>query len=83
MRSGYSQQHAVSKEAVVDGIVVDGEEDDRKGHLRMFTNSSSTDIFYAFVEYGPLSDKNNMVEPSITQTACVDAWLVTVLRCLE
>lgn len=46
-------------------------------------NNISVDIYYAFLDYGPLTRNNYKVHRSIMQFARLDDLVVTVLACLE
>lgn len=54
LESGLSQQQVVSRNSVVGGTVVDGEDYDEVVRLRLFGNSTPVDSFYAFPNQRPL-----------------------------
>lgn len=70
-------------EAVAGGTVADGEENDEKDYLCLFGNIIFVDIFYVFLENTPLRAFDDIEDESVMQTARIDAWVETVLTCLE
>lgn len=60
--SGSGQHQVVSTEALASGTVVDEEEDGEYRCIRLFGNGISVDIFYALLDYRPLSHDSDIVE---------------------
>lgn len=76
-------QEVLSKEAVVGGTVVEEVEGHKKGRLWLFGNSITVNIFYAFLNYRPLKNRDEIVEGSITKRSRLDAWVAAALIRLE
>lgn len=70
-------------EAVVGRKVVDGKQNNDEEHLCVFGNRISVDIFYASLDYRPLSGINDSVEGSIVQLYRLDSWVKTMLSCVK
>lgn len=57
----------LSKTAVVDGIVENGEVNDEEKRLRFVRNCTSVDIFHASLVYRLFSGNDDMTEGSVMQ----------------
>lgn len=77
------QQNVSSTGEAVSWTIVNGEENDREERPCFFGNSISANTFYPIVNSGPLSATDELVEGSIMLLVFVDAWVATVLRCLN
>lgn len=60
-------QEVESPEPVVGRIVVGKEEDDEEKRLLLYTNGISVDIHYAFLDYEPLCEYDDVVEGNVMQ----------------
>lgn len=81
--SGPGQQQLVSTEAIVDGTVLDVKRNDEEKSLCSFGISISLVIFFANLDYRPLSGNSDTVEGSMMQLAGIHAFVGTVLTCLR
>lgn len=70
-------------EAVVSWKVVDGEGCFEEKRICLLRNSISVDIYYAFIDYRPLTDDDDVVEGGMMQTARLDTGVATLLTCFE
>lgn len=71
--SSCQEQLAISKhKRGASGTVVDKEGPEEEEHVCSYENSISEDIFYDFADYRPLCGKDDVVDRSIMQLACLD-----------
>lgn len=83
LRPGSGQRQVASTETVLNGTVVDGEENKEAECQCISGNSIDVDIFYTFLDYRTVSCNDDIVKKRIMQLSCLDSWVATVFTYFE